>query len=296
MATWSDHGVPRDRNQWLREPARRRRRIRILLAAIAGSACLASAAGALYAWRHGLDGPRRLLHQTFALRTLSVEGARRVPAGELVAASGLRAGTPIYAIDVAAAAAALEGHPWVDSARVARMPPSVVILHVVERDPVAVAAADGALPFLVDGSGLPFAPAEPDDVTTLPWIVAPHPVRLGEATPELARGAALTRALRERTLAEGAEVHVAPEADAEGLSLLLPGLPGRVVFGTGGLPEKLERLARLRAARLPELAEGRVIDLRFAERAVLRSETPAPGADTGTADGAGRLQGSGRRS
>jgi hypothetical protein len=28
----------------------------------------------------------------------------------------------------------------------------------------------------VDATGLPFAPAEPDDVASLPWIAAPQPV------------------------------------------------------------------------------------------------------------------------
>lgn len=276
---WPDPRTPRNRNLWLDEPERRRRQRRRRIAALAGGGlALAALGGAgVYLALEGTEEPIRLVNEALALETLSVEGVSRVSAREIVATSGLVAGTPLHAIDVEAVTARLAAHPWVESATVVRVPPSVVVLRITERDPVAVAAEDGGLPHLVDQGGLPFAPAEPDDVVTLPWIVAPHPVRRGEATPELGRAATLTRALRARDLAAGAEVWVAPEGDPEGLSVLVEGLPGRVVLGSGGLEEKLARLATLRASGIEDARTAQVIDLRFAERAVLRSEGPRNG-------------------
>ena len=100
------------------------------------------------------------------------------------------------------------------------------------------------------------------------------PISERVATTELARGAALALALRGTTLAEGAEIHVAPPPDPDGLSLLVAGLRARVVLGHGDLSDKLRRLERLRAAALPDTAGASVIDLRFADRAVLRSAAP----------------------
>lgn len=278
-------GAVRDRNQWLEPGARRRgapapspRRRPLTLRArilVAGLAIALVALLAFWAERSG-----RMLFMTaplegaFALETLSVEGNQRAAAAELVAASGLTAGTPLLDVDVDTVRALVESHPWVQQARVVRVPPSVVIVSVVEREPLLVAAAAGDTPWIVDATGLPFAPATPDDVASLPWLVAPRAVRDRVATTELARGAALALALRGTSLADGAEIHVAPPPDSEGLSLLVAGLRARVVLGHGDLAEKLRRLERLRLAGLPEAAAAGVIDLRFADRAVLRSAAP----------------------
>lgn len=274
---------PGDRNQWL-EPAarstprasRRRmtRRARILLTCLALAA--AGLTGAL-AIRSGLVrlGASRL-DEALALQTISIEGNRRANAAELVAVSGLTAGMPLPDVDVDTVRALVETHPWVQRARAVRVPPSVVIVSVVEREPLVVATGPDGPPWLVDATGLPFTPASPDDVASLPWLVAPHAVTERVATTELARGAALALALRGSTLFEGAEIHVAPPPDPDGLSLLVSGLRARIVLGHGDLSEKLRRLERLRAAALPETTDALVIDLRFADRAVLRSAT-APG-------------------
>jgi cell division septal protein FtsQ len=217
---------------------------------------------------------KKALDAAVALETVSVEGNRRVSAPDLVAASGLEAGMPLLDVDVEAVTALIEAHPWVESARVFRILPSLILVRVEERAPIAVAAEEGGTPWLVDASGLPFAPAEPDDVASLPWLVAPAPVRARVVSMELARGAALAAALRTTRLAEGAEIRIAPPPDPEGLSLLVAGFRGRVVLGHGDLEQKLQRLETLRASGLPETTAAEVIDLRFEDQAVLRSDAP----------------------
>jgi len=274
-----------DRNLWLGPGARRQsaepqarprrrlqRRARLLLAALALGAAALLATWAVRSGRISFE--TTTLEGAFALGTISVDGNHRASAAELVAATGLTAGTPLLDVDVETVQAVVESHPWIQRARVVRVPPSVVIVSVVEREPLLVAAEEGGEPWLVDGTGLPFAPATPDDVASLPWLVAPHALRERVASTELARGAALALALRGTTLSDGAEIHVAPPPDPEGLSLLVAGIRGRVVLGHGDLAEKLRRLERLRMAGLPETPAAGVIDLRFADRAVLRSAAP----------------------
>jgi hypothetical protein len=70
-------------------------------------------------------------------------------------------------------------------------------------------------------------------------------------------------------------------------ALRLGGAGPRVVLGAGAVDAKLERLARVRAADLPEVREASEIDLRFGDDVVLRGG-PAPGGsgETGRRGGA----------
>lgn len=283
------HHASGDRNLWLDPAARRgrrsegaspepRRRLTLRAKLLVGALSLALAAGSL-AWFSTTETfaeGRAQFDEMLALETISVEGSRRAEPDDLVTTSGLVAGTPLHEIDVEQVRLRLEAHPWVRSARVVRVPPAVVVLRIEERTPVAVAAEAGEEPWLVDADGLPFHAASPDDVSSLPWIESPHPIRLGEASSELGLAAALAEALRGSSLAEGAEIRIAAPSDPEGLSLLVEGLRGRVVLGAGDLADKLRRLERLRQERvaLPETASAEVIDLRFADRAVLRRQAP----------------------
>ncbi len=271
---WLDPQVVRARRSGEAPPeaARARRRLtmraKLLLAALVVAGTGAVAAWSV--WSGLLPRAGERLDLALALETISVEGNGRADAAELVAASGLEAGTPLFAIDVEGVKAALETHPWVQRASVVRVPPSLVLLSIVERDPLAIAPAADASPLLVDSSGLAVAPAAPEDLSTLPWITAPEPAQPGAATPELGRAAVLALALRGRPFADGAEIRVAAAADPEGLSLVVPGLRARVLLGHGALADKLDRLVRLREAELSETEGADVIDLRFEERAVLR--------------------------
>ena len=69
----------------------------------------------------------------------------------------------------------------------------------------------------------------------------------------------------------------------EGTVLLLRGVPGRVVLGTGPLPPKLERLARLLAEASDEVAEAARIDLRFGDRVVLGGGPSPDGSEAAVA-------------
>jgi hypothetical protein len=130
----------------------------------------------------------------------------------------------------------------------------------------------------VDGDGLPFADAEAADLAALPRLV-PSVVSTPEGvTAPLADGLAAARALALAGRAGGAQIHLGAPGDPDGVSLRLPRVAGRVVLGSGGFDAKLARLESLLAAGVPGTQTAAAIDLRFQDRAVLRSPPPPDGA------------------
>lgn len=256
-------------------PAPRRRPPAVMLAAL-GVAALGAAAGLT---TPGVLIPvaRRVHDDWLALRTIAVSGATaRVPSDEIAAATGIAPGTSLLDIDAAAAETRLRTHPWVLHARVVRVPPHTLVVSVRLREPVAsVAGLDPGLRWLVDAGGHAFAPANEQEATRLP-VLAPAVVDPPEVgATALADGAAVAEALSRSRLVRPAEIVIGARGDPEGVRLRLEGLPADVLLGWRDFDARLASLARLLAAEIPGLAAASAIDLRFADRAVLRG-LPSP--------------------
>lgn len=73
----------------------------------------------------------------FALTQLHLDGNHRTTAAEIVAALGVRAGQPIFTVNLQAARARLLTLPWVSEAEVKRRFPDDIAVRVVERVPYA---------------------------------------------------------------------------------------------------------------------------------------------------------------
>jgi cell division protein FtsQ len=236
------------------------------------------AAGALGALAGALRGeellarwfPERSSHVRFA-----VIGNLHASGAELVAAAGVAPTTSLRALDLVAVRAALAGHPWVRSARVAALPPDQLILAVEEREPVAVAQLAGVVR-LVDRDGTAFAPAAPDaQLPELRGAGAP-------GGPPLAEGVALLTALRSHGLRApralilgGAEPAALPALE---LAADAPAPGARVLLGRDDRDRKLARLAGLLRSGPPELGQTAEIDLRFGGDVILRPRPePADG-------------------
>jgi cell division protein FtsQ len=87
------------------------------------------------------------------VRHEQVTGNRLVPAAKVLAAAGIRRGTPLASVNTTAAAHRVEQIAQVLSARVTRSFPDTVLISVRERTPsLAVRAAGGYA--LIDGSGV----------------------------------------------------------------------------------------------------------------------------------------------
>jgi cell division protein FtsQ len=128
----------------------------------------------------------------FRLEALTVEGRAMTAREDLLGALDAEVGTPIAAIDVAAARAKVEALPWVRSAKIERRLPNTIHLAIEERTPYALWQKDERYT-LVDHEGHLITEV-PESDARLPLIVgadAPaNAAQLFEALktqPELAR-------------------------------------------------------------------------------------------------------------
>jgi hypothetical protein len=208
-------------------------------------------------------------------RGLAVRGLAQVPGPELARAAALAPGTRLLAVEPALVETRLRAHPWILEARAHVLPPSGLLVEVVERRPVAVAGDDGGRSILVDRSGTRFAAASPAQRGALPLLhgLAADP---GEAEREVGEALRIAALLERHGLPEAAEIWVGRAAREKGLALVLRGERARILVGGERAGDALRRLARSRAAGRPELAAADTIDLRFAGRVVLRGG-PSPG-------------------
>ncbi len=201
------------------------------------------------------------------LEHVSVQGLRHLSSADVLAASGLLAGTTLEAVDPAEVAAHLETHPWIDDARALRLPAGIVLIGVRERE--AAATLLGSEAWAIDADGTPFDRLTSEPLEGLPQIVTRERFEPGVAHGSLAEAVSLPRQLAEHGLPLPLEIGITASDDPEGLWLRLPDIAARIVLGRGQLDEKLDRLARVLDAKLPELARATRIDLRFSDQAVL---------------------------
>lgn len=214
----------------------------------------------------------------FECRSVALRGLAYVSATELTRAARLAAGTPLLEVATGEVEARLREHPWVLEVRARRLPPFQLLVDVTERRPVALAAATDGLPFLVDRSGTRFAPAGLEHQDTLPLLngLAAEPEA---AAPEVAQALGVADLLHRHGLPEPARIWLGSTAAHEGLALELRGETARILLGSARAADGLRRLARSRAAGLPEVAAATRIDLRFAGRMVLRGPSPPGGGE-----------------
>ena len=142
-------------------PRRRRRRLRKWLPWLAFASLAAGGAGAAF------------LSPLLAVEVVSVQGTSVAQPDAVVAASGIRVGDPIPAIDAAAVQAAVRELPEVAAVELRRVLPHEVILVVTERVAVATTQS-GSRWQLLDGTGVAFGDFT-DRPLELPVIEAVRP-------------------------------------------------------------------------------------------------------------------------
>lgn len=241
---------------------------------VALSACAALGLGALVGlWSSGWIDRQlayledSVLHATaeagLRVEDVLVEGRKRTPRSEIMAALGLVRGAPILGFGPHAARDALARLPWVRHAAVERRLPNVVFVRLTERMPLALWQSDGKLA-VIDERGEVIAGAPPEAFAALPLLV-------GEAAPR--------HALKLIDLLDS-EPDLRPRVAA---AVLVRGRRWNVRLDGGidvRLPEEDPRAAWAQLARMQRehgVLERDVIaiDLRMPDRLVVRT---APGA------------------
>jgi cell division protein FtsQ len=106
----------------------------------------------------------------FRVRAVEVEGRERASAKALLAALGVARGTPIFAVDPAAAKLRLEQVPWVRTASVYRRLPDTLFVTMTEQEPLAFWQRRDHL-VLIDRGGRPIATRDLGFYARLPVLV-----------------------------------------------------------------------------------------------------------------------------
>lgn len=184
----------------------RRRRQMQRRAFYAATAALALGAGGAGAWYLGRDGRLAAivaqaqarvaavgaeLHLT--VESVQVVGRERAESQAILAALGVKRGTPILGVDLDAAKTRLEAVPWIRSASVERLLPDTLFVSIVERAPLALWQHGGKFD-LVDQDGNVIPNADVGAYPALPQVVgdgapaaAPDLVALLASEPGLQR-------------------------------------------------------------------------------------------------------------
>jgi len=138
--------------------------------------CVVLSASVAVAW-----GARRYITTSprFGIRTVLVDGNRRLSAEDIATRGGVTIGRNIFEVDIEGASATIANEPWIEKAVITRKLPSTVNITVVEREAWAVAAIGGEL-YLVTRDGDPFKRVDDGDPIDLPVItgIAPEKVSL----------------------------------------------------------------------------------------------------------------------
>jgi cell division protein FtsQ len=219
-------------------------------------------------------GPSITESPLFRVSRISVEGLRLLETGEVLALSGVAAGANLYEVDLKDAAARVEAHPMVRSARIVRTPPDGVLIAVVERTPLALINLETLCGIDEEGVLIPFHPTFVD----LPVItgVSLKAYTLGHPVSEegLSRCLALLKEAR-RSAPDlwNQTSEVRPGPDRIILNLVGDGL--EVWMKAEDVPAQAEKFRALEAAAKWPALPG-YVDLRFSGQVVVGPPKPGP--------------------
>ena len=233
------------------------------------------------------------------LERVAVQGTQTLSPATIAAATGAWAGQPLADVDPNAVADALAQDPWITNARVLRWPGGVLVVEVSEREAIArwrvgertelVDPRGGRFVGAVEPvAGLPLVEGETPDGANLPEAaleildaIAAHEAFGARAIdvrlhlPGLTADAdgVLRESVTTDTEATGATPDPAKALLAGGYVIQLGDEGPRALLGRRSFAQRVARLATLLEEETDAALDSRWIDLRYADRAVLRAES-----------------------
>ena len=215
------------------------------------------------------------------LERVAVQGARTLPAAVIANRAQPFRGQPLGAIETDRLRAAFLLEPWIERARTLRLPDGTLVVSIEERRAIGRWRPTASQPIeLLDAEGSPFGGAI-SPAGQVPLVLGP--IDSTGALPNAAREILALLRDEPRLAGQAADLvlHLPARASTEAASApgyvleLGPGGP-RVLLGRDHFDRRIARLAALLDAEAAATRTASWIDLRYADRAVLRTE-PAPG-------------------
>lgn len=232
---------------------------------VAGLAIFLFTGDRLASIEHGvaLGAGRQFAAVGFKVAAVHLQGASPTARADILDAAGVRRGQPILSIDLDSLRQRVEAVGWVQEARVVRLLPDTVVIHVKERPPVAVWQNQGVLR-VIDASGKVIEAADPARFPELPFLVGEG---AGEAAGLDEGGGVLALVASRPRLAERLEALVRVDNRRWDLRLKDGSIVQLPAVGEDSALIQLDQLDQ--SQRLLELGFER-IDLRTPEMVVVR--------------------------
>jgi len=222
-----------------------------------------------------------LLFRQARLERVTVQGASALTPLDIAQEAIVEAGRSLDKIDPRQIRESIAAEPWIESARALRLPTGTLVISVVERQAVARwRISESSHIELIDHRGKRFAGAT-ERGGPLPLVHGEImadgslPPSAIEILDELRRYGSLTIDPTNLTLhlpdRQSAEIGTESEADSGYVLQIGKGGP-RAILGKRLFTQRVARLAALLESEEGPLRDARWIDLRYADRAVLRTE------------------------
>lgn len=179
------------------------------------------------------------------IRNIEIIGNQRLNRQEILKLAHLGPHTSLLALRPGVVEQTLKAHPWIAQAELTRKWPNRLVLHLREREPVALVQLEEL--YYLDRQGVLFKPAAPGDPHDFPVITGLSREHFAGAAPGtlVGRTLELLELLKAGppglTSGQVAEIHVDPE---RGFTLYLNGLKTAFGLGFEELPQKIQGLAK----------------------------------------------------
>jgi cell division protein FtsQ len=212
---------------------------------------------------------------TFEVAEAKVIGAEHLSRFDVLRAAGVGSSVNLLALNVGRVEKRLMQHAWVKRARVERLLPNKVLIDITERQPELVALVAGRFYYL-DRQFRSFALLGSENAPDLPVLTGLSLADMVKPDDEMVGLLDLARSLWQKLPAEDkgragnlSEIHL---DRVQGLSLVWNDLGATVRLGFDSFPERLERLAKVRAdlEERGQLDRAVLIDLDAERRVVVR--------------------------
>ena len=201
----------------------------------------------------------RLVAMGFVVERVDVIGEGRIREDEVRAALGIYPGEYLFAPDMRQAQIKVQRLSWVDDAMVRRLWPNRIVVHIIEREPVALWQENGRVQ-VVDSSGLVIEAANAGDFSDLPLVVG---VNAAPKAQEIYDALVLSPEVTSRLSA------IVRVADRRWDIVLKGGAP-RLMLPEVGAVNALRRIENMqRSHRILDL-DLETVDLRNSGRLVMR--------------------------
>ena len=216
--------------------------------------------------------------ELLAVDRVVVQGHRRLSEAELDVLKGSVRGQSLLLLDLQQFRARVLDSPWVASVTVRRLLPSTLEVHIVEREPIAIARLGQQL-YLVDGSGVIIAQYGPQhaefDLPIVDGMASASEPRAGEKPGSMidpARAQLVGRfmgalAARPELRKSVSQVDVSRDNN---VAVLLDGDSTLLYLGDDQFVERLRTYLEIRPTLAERMSDVDYVDLRYGQQVIVK--------------------------